>query len=117
MCATVLCWRKFSELSPSLSFVAEFLEETIRRVFDPSLSLFQTTSEQRLYPSPASAVHSDHLQLIEFVGKMLGKAVYEVSVTAGSWEGDGEGWAVYEVSVSAGSWEGGGVGAAGGLVS
>ncbi|XP_037093426.1 ubiquitin-protein ligase E3B-like [Pollicipes pollicipes] len=55
----------------------EFLEETIRRVFDPGLSLFQTTSDQRLYPSPASGVHSDHLQLIEFVGKMLGKAVYE----------------------------------------
>ncbi|XP_043191371.1 ubiquitin-protein ligase E3B-like [Amphibalanus amphitrite] len=55
----------------------EFLEETIRRVFDPSLSLFQTTSEQRLYPSPASSVHHDHLQLLEFVGKMLGKAVYE----------------------------------------
>ena len=47
-------------------------------MFDPSLSLFQTTSEQRLYPSPASAVHADHLQLLEFVGKMLGKAVYEV---------------------------------------
>lgn len=55
----------------------EFLEETIKRVFDPSLSLFRVTSEQRLYPSPTSNVHENHLSLFEFVGKMLGKAVYE----------------------------------------
>ena len=30
----------------------EFLEETIKKVFDPSLNLFCTTSEERLYPSP-----------------------------------------------------------------
>lgn len=55
----------------------EFLEETIRRVFDPSLSLFKATSEQRLYPSPTSFVQENHLQLFEFVGKMLAKALYE----------------------------------------
>lgn len=56
----------------------EFLEETIKKVFDPSLNLFKTTSEQRLYPSPTSFVNENHLQLFEFVGRMLGKAVYEV---------------------------------------
>ncbi|XP_037044995.1 ubiquitin-protein ligase E3B [Bradysia coprophila] len=55
----------------------EFLEETIKRVFDPSLNLFKTTSDQRLYPSPTSHMQENHLQLFEFVGRMLGKAVYE----------------------------------------
>lgn len=55
----------------------EFLEETIKRVFDPSLNLFKATSEQRLYPSPTSYIQENHLSLFEFVGKMLGKAVYE----------------------------------------
>lgn len=55
----------------------EFLEETIKRVFDPSLNLFKTTTDQRLYPSPTSHMQENHLQLFEFVGRMLGKAVYE----------------------------------------
>ncbi|EFN88458.1 Ubiquitin-protein ligase E3B [Harpegnathos saltator] len=55
----------------------EFLEETIKRVFDPSLNLFKATSENRLYPSPTSFMQDNHLQLFEFVGRMLGKAVYE----------------------------------------
>lgn len=55
----------------------EFLEDTIKRVFDPSLNLFKVTSEQRLYPSPTSYIQENHLSLFEFVGKMLGKAVYE----------------------------------------
>lgn len=55
----------------------EFLEDTIQRVFDPSLNLFRSTSEQRLYPSPTSRLHEEHLSLFNFVGKMLGKAVYE----------------------------------------
>ncbi|XP_015600022.1 ubiquitin-protein ligase E3B isoform X2 [Cephus cinctus] len=55
----------------------EFLEETIKRVFDPSLNLFKATSENRLYPSPTSSMQDNHLQLFEFVGRMLGKAVYE----------------------------------------
>lgn len=59
---------------------AEFLEETLKRVFDPSLNLFRLTSEERLYPSPTSSMTENHLQLFEFTGKMLGKAVYEVSI-------------------------------------
>eukprot|EP00092_Neocalanus_flemingeri_P004280 GFUD01004600.1.p1 GENE.GFUD01004600.1~~GFUD01004600.1.p1 ORF type:complete len:1075 (-),score=280.83 GFUD01004600.1:210-3434(-) len=55
----------------------EFLEETIKKVFDPSLNLFCTTSEERLYPSPLSHITENHLDLFEFVGKMIGKAVYE----------------------------------------
>lgn len=55
----------------------EFLEDTIKRVFDPGLNLFRLTSEQCLYPSPTSKLHDDHLSLFMFVGKMLGKAIYE----------------------------------------
>lgn len=55
----------------------EFLEETIKKVFDPSLNLFKTTADQRLYPSPTAFVNENHSQLFEFVGRMLGKAVYE----------------------------------------
>ncbi|KAM6318059.1 ubiquitin-protein ligase E3B isoform 3-T4 [Podargus strigoides] len=57
----------------------EFLEEIIKKVFDPALNLFKTTSgDERLYPSPTSYIHENYLQLFEFVGKMLGKAVYEL---------------------------------------
>ncbi|GAB1290033.1 Ubiquitin-protein ligase E3B [Apodemus speciosus] len=57
----------------------EFLEEIIKRVFDPALNLFKVTTsgDERLYPSPTSYIHENYLQLFEFVGKMLGKAVYE----------------------------------------
>lgn len=55
----------------------EFLEDTMKRVFDPALNLFKTTSEQCLYPSPTSRLHEDHLSLFKFVGKMLAKGVYE----------------------------------------
>lgn len=55
----------------------EFLEETITKVFDPSLNLFKVTTEQKLYPSSTSHIQENHLTLFEFVGKMLAKAVYE----------------------------------------
>lgn len=55
----------------------EFLEETVKKAFDPSLNLFKSTIDQRLYPSPTSSVHPDHLSLFEFIGKVLAKAVYE----------------------------------------
>lgn len=55
----------------------EFLELTLQKVFDPSLNLFRTTSEERLFPSPTSGIHENHLSLFEFVGRVLGKAVYE----------------------------------------
>nr|XP_022345739.1 ubiquitin-protein ligase E3B-like [Crassostrea virginica] len=55
----------------------EFLEETISKVFDPALSLFKVTTEQKLYPSSTSSIQENHLHLFDFVGKMLAKAVYE----------------------------------------
>ena len=55
----------------------EFLEETLKRVLDPSLNLFLMSSENQLYPSPSSVLTENHLELLEFTGKMLGKALYE----------------------------------------
>lgn len=55
----------------------EFLEETLKRVLDPSLNLFRMSSENQLYPSPSSVLTENHLELLEFTGKMLGKALYE----------------------------------------
>lgn len=60
----------------------EFLEETIKAAFNPELNLFREIPETRLlYPSSTSGVHENHLQLFEFVGRMLGKACYDGIVT------------------------------------
>lgn len=69
-----------------LCLITEFLEETLKRVFDPSLNLFRLTSEERLYPSPTSFMTENHLQLFEFIGRMLGKAVYEVGEISFTWK-------------------------------
>ncbi|VDM65042.1 unnamed protein product [Strongylus vulgaris] len=55
----------------------EFLELTIKQVFDPALNLFHSTAAGVLYPSSTSSVHEDHLALFQFVGRILAKAVYE----------------------------------------
>ncbi|KAJ1365902.1 hypothetical protein KIN20_026372 [Parelaphostrongylus tenuis] len=55
----------------------EFLELTIKKVFDPALNLFHSTAAGVLYPSATSSVHEDHLALFQFVGRILAKAVYE----------------------------------------
>ncbi|XP_064392283.1 ubiquitin-protein ligase E3B-like isoform X2 [Halichondria panicea] len=55
----------------------EFLEEFISVAFDPSLGLFKISSSGLLYPSPSSSVQENHLALFEFIGRILGKAVYE----------------------------------------
>ncbi|OXU30162.1 hypothetical protein TSAR_012717 [Trichomalopsis sarcophagae] len=64
----------------------EFLEEIVKKVFDPSFNLFKTTSENRLYPSSTSSLQENHLLLFEFAGRILGKAVYE-EIVAGGKEG------------------------------
>lgn len=46
-------------------------------MFDPELNLFKITSNNLLYPSSSSSVHENHLALFQFVGRMLGKAVFE----------------------------------------
>eukprot|EP00053_Salpingoeca_punica_P019702 m.201104 g.201104 ORF g.201104 m.201104 type:complete len:1033 (+) comp17703_c1_seq2:77-3175(+) len=55
----------------------EFLEETIKGAFHPDFGLFRASADNKLYPSPASCVHDEHLDLFHFVGTMLGKAAYD----------------------------------------
>lgn len=56
----------------------EFLEETIKEAFNPDFGLFSTTSDNRLYPSSlAPVLQPDWAPLFEFVGRMLGKSVFE----------------------------------------
>ena len=59
----------------------EFMEEIVKIIFNPELNLFRITNgthEQRLYPSATSYLQEDHLQLFEFIGKLIAKALYEV---------------------------------------
>jgi ubiquitin-protein ligase E3 C len=57
----------------------EFLTELLKKGFDPALGFFKETTQNLLYPNPESmAVHGpEALQHYEFLGKMVGKAVYE----------------------------------------
>ena len=58
----------------------DFMENLVREGFNPDVGLFRTTAEHKLYPNPAAAaVVPNAQQLFEFMGKMLGKAMYEVS--------------------------------------
>lgn len=56
----------------------EFLEDALRQAFDPSLGLFQVSeATQQLHPSPVPLATADQRALMEFVGRMLGKAVFD----------------------------------------
>ena len=56
----------------------EFLELVVKDGFDPNVGLFRATTDQRLYPNPhAALVVGSAMRLIEFLGKMLGKAMFE----------------------------------------
>ena len=55
----------------------EFLIDVIKKILNPEFSLFQVTSEQQLFPSPCSYFIEDHLSMFEFIGKLIGKAIYE----------------------------------------
>lgn len=56
----------------------EYITSFTKAAFDPSLGLFVATSDEHLYPNPDSylGVH-DHLEKFAFVGRMLGKALFE----------------------------------------
>lgn len=57
----------------------EFMECLVKEGFDPNAGLFQATSDNRLYPNPAAqALVPNALAYFEFLGRMLGKAMYEV---------------------------------------
>ena len=58
----------------------DFLSALIEEAFDPvKTGLFVETPDRTLYPNPASYIRAgpDHLRKLEFLGAILGKAVYE----------------------------------------
>jgi ubiquitin-protein ligase E3 C len=60
----------------------DFMEVLIKEAFDPQIGLFNTTPDQKLYPnSAAAAIVPDAYSMFEFLGKMLGKALYEVGAS------------------------------------
>lgn len=56
----------------------EFLEGVVKNGFDPGLGLFKATADNKLYPNPHAACVVPHAtMLLEFIGKMVGKALWE----------------------------------------
>ncbi|KAF9431813.1 hypothetical protein BGZ76_011669 [Entomortierella beljakovae] len=56
----------------------EFLTSLVLQAFDTNYGLFMNTSDQLLYPNPHSyAKQSAQLKHYEFLGRILGKALYE----------------------------------------
>ncbi|EQC42867.1 hypothetical protein SDRG_00586 [Saprolegnia diclina VS20] len=56
----------------------EFWTDLSALAFDPNYGLFNVTRDQLLYPSPHSeTVHQSDSLLFEFLGRILGKALYE----------------------------------------
>ncbi len=56
----------------------EFLSNLVERAFDANLGLFLRNPAAQLYPNPDSAhVVPADAKLFEFVGSVLGKAVFE----------------------------------------
>jgi len=57
----------------------EFMVHICRTMFDPEFGLFAATSDQTLYPSvSAFRVHHEAVKLYVFLGKVVGKALYEM---------------------------------------
>jgi len=56
----------------------EFLSQLLKTAFDPNRAFFRLTNDQMLYPHPTvSHIHSDSSSHYYFIGRMLGKALYE----------------------------------------
>ncbi len=58
----------------------DFMENLVKECFDPQLGLFLSTEDNRLYPNPNARVAMDSaLEALEFLGKIMGLIIYEVS--------------------------------------
>mmetsp|Transcript_48511 Transcript_48511/g.147079 ORF Transcript_48511/g.147079 Transcript_48511/m.147079 type:complete len:588 (-) Transcript_48511:267-2030(-) len=57
----------------------EFMVTICRAMFDPEFGMFTATSDQTLYPSvSAFRTHEKAVELYVFLGKVVGKAIYEM---------------------------------------
>ena len=56
----------------------EFLSQLLKAAFDPNRGFFKLTQDQMLYPNPtADQIHEDSGPHYFFIGRVLGKALYE----------------------------------------
>ncbi|XP_004930075.1 ubiquitin-protein ligase E3C [Bombyx mori] len=56
----------------------EFISELLKSAFDPNRGLFRLTKDNMLYPNPGvNLLYDDFPMHYYFVGRMLGKALYE----------------------------------------
>ncbi|KAI8854456.1 hypothetical protein BC829DRAFT_359730, partial [Chytridium lagenaria] len=59
----------------------EFLTCLSEKAFDPSFGLFLPSESHQLYPAPASDFEGMQLKYLEFVGRIIGKAMYDGILT------------------------------------
>jgi E3 ubiquitin-protein ligase HUWE1 len=57
----------------------EWFQVLTRRMFDPNYALFRPVASDRttFHPNHLSAVNSEHLLYFKFIGRVIGKALYE----------------------------------------
>lgn len=56
----------------------DFMEELSKTAFDPTHGLFAATEQGEIYPNPAASFfQSNAVQILSFLGRIAGKAVYE----------------------------------------
>ncbi|KAI1289304.1 Ubiquitin-protein ligase E3C [Halotydeus destructor] len=56
----------------------EFLNELLKTAFDPNRGFFKSTQDSLYYPNPAAPLIVNNYQMhYFFIGRMLGKAIYE----------------------------------------
>lgn len=55
----------------------ELLTEVSKKGFDPRYGLFESNTDGEIYPSPTADNVEHGLELLEVMGKMIGKAVFE----------------------------------------
>ncbi|KAI9356085.1 hypothetical protein BD770DRAFT_390413 [Pilaira anomala] len=56
----------------------DFITMLIAEAFEPNFGLFSSTKLNSFYPSAISSVHGrNYIQIFEFIGKVIGKALYE----------------------------------------
>jgi E3 ubiquitin-protein ligase HUWE1 len=56
----------------------DFFIELSRQMFNPNYSLFNLSSSgSTYYPNPKSYVEKDHLKYFKFIGRVIGKALFD----------------------------------------
>ena len=56
----------------------DFFIELSREMFNPNYSLFNLSSQgSTYYPNPKSEIERDHLRYFKFIGRIIGKALFE----------------------------------------